>query len=87
MKKLIKKIFIIRRAFDFVSATRYFNQKYIKILKWTFSSREDTNFTYDLTDKNNVELLKTIQSFVYNLIRKMMDLSQIPTEARDLGIF
>ncbi len=62
MKKLIKKIFLIRRALDFVSATRYFNKKYLKILKWTFSSREDTNFTYDLTDKNNLELLKTIET-------------------------
>lgn len=76
MKKLIKKIFIIRRAFDFVSATRYFNQKYIKILKWTFSSREDTNFTYDLTDKNNLELLKTIESCLdhpFEQLQKYLD--------------
>ena len=64
MKKLIKKILIIRRFLDFVNATRYFNKKYFQILKWTFSSREDTNFTYDLTDKNNLELLKIIESCV-----------------------
>ena len=56
---------------DFVNATRYFNKKYFQILKWTFSSREETNFTYDLTDKNNLELLKIIESFVEVPIEKL----------------
>ena len=54
-----------------MNATRYFNKKYFQILKWTFSSREETNFTYDLTDKNNLELLKIIESFVEVPIEKL----------------
>ena len=54
-----------------MNATRYFNKKYFQILKWTFSSREETNFTYDLTDKNNLELLKIIESFVEIPIEKL----------------
>ena len=71
MKELIKKILIIGKFLDFVSATRYFNKKYFQILKWTFSSREDTNFTYDVTDKNNLELLKIIESCVEVLYEKL----------------
>lgn len=62
MKRFIKKIKPIRRLYDALMATRYYNPKYLQILKWMFTSNEDTNFTYDLTDKNNLELLKTIES-------------------------
>jgi len=41
-------------------ASKYFNKRYIEILKWGFSSREDTNFTYDLTDENIEYLTHTI---------------------------
>ena len=57
-------------------ATRYFNKKYIQIFKWTFSSKEDTNFTYDLTNKNNLELLKTIESCLnvpFEHLKKYLD--------------
>jgi hypothetical protein len=76
MKKALKKILFIRRAWDFIIATRYFNKKYIQIFKWTFSSKEDTNFTYDLTNKNNLELLKTIESCMnipFEQLKKYLD--------------
>ena len=58
----LKKILILRRIKDGVFATRYFNKKYLLILKWMFTSKEDTNFTYDLEDKNLNELYKLLES-------------------------
>ena len=52
MKKFLKKILILRRIKDGIYATKYFNNKYFQILRWTLNSREDTNYTYDLTDQN-----------------------------------
>jgi hypothetical protein len=76
MKKALKKILFIRRVWDFLIATNYFNKKYIQIFKWVFSSKEDTNFTYDLTNKNNLELLKTVESCLnipFEQLKKYLD--------------
>ena len=76
MKKVLKKILFIRRVWDFLIATNYFNKKYIQIFKWVFSSKEDTNFTYDLTNKNNLELLKTVESCLnvpFEQLKKYLD--------------
>ena len=56
MKKLIKNFKIIRRLYDAYIASRYFNNKYVKIITWMFNSNEDTNYTYDLEEKNLDEL-------------------------------
>ena len=48
----LKKILILIRIKDGLFATRYFNKKYLQIIKWMFTSKEDTSFTYDLEDKN-----------------------------------
>lgn len=61
MKKLLKQIKPIRRLYDGFIASTYFNHKYIKIIKWMLMSNEDTNYTYDLTQKNLDELIKTIE--------------------------
>lgn len=58
-------------------ATSYYNSKYFEILKWGFVSREDTNYTYDLSDLNIVYLASTLsvvtkQPFntIYNYIEE-----------------
>lgn len=38
----------------------YYNKKYPQIFKWVFNSREDANFTYDLTDGNILYLAQTL---------------------------
>lgn len=60
LKKRLKKIWILNFCRRVYFATRYFNKKYIDILKWGFSSNEDTNFTYNLTDDNILYLALTI---------------------------
>jgi hypothetical protein len=58
--KILKKIWILnflRRTFD---ATKYVNKKYRQIFVWGIKSREDTNFTYDLTEENSIGLAQTI---------------------------
>ena len=62
MKKTLKNILFIRRIWDFYMATKYFNSKYIKILLWSFKSKEDTNFTYELSEKNLMYLACTVAS-------------------------
>lgn len=41
-------------------ATGYFNPKYGQILKWGFSSKEDTNYTYEITERSKLYLAHAI---------------------------
>ncbi len=41
-------------------ASRSYNFRYGQILRWGFGSREDTNFTYELTDDNLLYLAHTV---------------------------
>jgi hypothetical protein len=66
IKKFLKNIFFLRRIKDGIFATSYFNKKYLLILKWMFTSKEDTNFTYNLEHKNLNELYKLIET-VFNI--------------------
>lgn len=66
MKRLIKKIRILRRIYDAYVATKYFNKKYIKIYKWAIKSNENTNYTYKLSKKNQLELIKTFEIIFKN---------------------
>lgn len=50
--RILKNIWIFNAIRRFFNATRYFNKKYWQILRWIFTSREDTNFTYDLSEKS-----------------------------------
>lgn len=63
MKKILrflKGIWILNFIRRLWTASKYFNKKYFQILKWGFSSREDTNYTYDLTSDNLTYLAQTI---------------------------
>ena len=62
MKKFIKNFKIIRRPYDAYMASRYFNNKYVEIIKWMFNSNEDTNYTYDPEEKNLDELYKLFEN-------------------------
>ena len=81
MKRFLKKIKPIRRCYSAIMATKYYNFKYLQIFKWAFTSNEDTNFTYELTDKNNLELLKTIElCFNVSFDKLMKYLDEILTD-------
>jgi hypothetical protein len=41
-------------------AMSYYNKKYIQILKWGVNSKENANYTYDLTESNIFYLAQTI---------------------------
>lgn len=58
--KQLKRIRVVNAARRFLYATTYFNKKYIQILKWSKNLREDTNYTYDLTEDNILYLAHTI---------------------------
>ncbi len=55
--KRIWLLYFLRRLWN---ATTVFNFRYWQILKWGFSSREDTNYTYDLTEDNIRYLASTL---------------------------
>jgi len=76
MKKFLKKFLLIRRIKDGLFATRYFNQKYFQILRWMIHSKEDTNFTYDLTKQNLDELYKLLESIFELNYSKIKDYSE-----------
>lgn len=63
MKKILsqlKKIWILNFIRRIYYATKVFNSKYWQILKWGITSKEDTNYTYDLKPGNMMYLAKTI---------------------------
>ena len=66
MKRLIKKIRILRRIYDAYVASKYFNKKYLKIFKWAIKSNENTNYTYKLSKKNQLELIKIFEIIFKN---------------------
>lgn len=41
-------------------ASKYYNVKYLQILLWGFKSREDTNYTYQITPENIAYLAHTV---------------------------
>lgn len=63
MKKTFKNLKKIRFLNFFrrvLTATSYFNKKYFQILKWGVKSKEDSNYTYDLTEDNITYLAQII---------------------------
>ncbi|MCK5135628.1 MAG: class I SAM-dependent methyltransferase [Bacteroidales bacterium] len=58
--RLLKNIYVLNFLRRLYLASKYFNRKYFQIIKWGFSSKEDTNFTYHLTQDNIKYLAHTI---------------------------
>jgi len=58
--RLLKHIRILNFFRRIYRASKYFNGKYLQILKWGFKSNEYTNFTYHLTDDNLITLAQTV---------------------------
>ncbi len=56
MKDTLRSIRVLNFFRRIYTASTYYNSKYIQILKWGFTSKEDTNFTYDLTEANTLYL-------------------------------
>lgn len=50
--RVLKRIWLIKFLGRIYDASKYYNKKYWQILKWGISSREDTNYTYDLSPEN-----------------------------------
>ena len=79
MKKVLrflKKIWILNFTRRIYYASRVYNKKYWQILKWGIKSKEDTNFTYDLTSKNIQYLAYTISNVTgvdYSIILKYIN--------------
>jgi hypothetical protein len=67
-------------------ASGHFNKKYRQILKWGLTSREDTNFTYDLTPGNIKYLALTISAITgaeYHTVIKYIDEAQSDMELKN----
>jgi predicted O-methyltransferase YrrM len=62
--RLLKRIWFFRFLRRVWNATRVYNFRYLQILKWGFTSREDTNFTYPLTQASLITLAHTISVVV-----------------------
>lgn len=58
--RFLKKIWVLNFLRRIFYATTFYNKKYWQILKWGFSSNEDTNFTYNLSEDNLRYLAQTI---------------------------
>lgn len=58
--RLLKRIYVLNLLRRLYLASKYFNRKYIQIIKWGISSKEDTNFTYYLTEDNIKYLAHTV---------------------------
>jgi predicted O-methyltransferase YrrM len=58
--RLLKRVWIFNFFRRLYVASRYYNKKYLQIIKWGFTSKEDTNLTYHLTQDNIMYLAHTI---------------------------
>jgi hypothetical protein len=58
--RLFKRIWIFSFARRIFIASKYYNKKYLQIMKWGISSKEYTNFTYYLIPENIQYLAHTI---------------------------
>ncbi len=68
----ILKLLVSRALF----ATSHYNNKYLIILKWLSRSRETTNFTYELTEKNLnylIQVTSVVTNKSYEVIRSYMN--------------
>ncbi len=60
IKQFIRNNRILNMIPRFIGSTKKYNYRYFQIIKWLFNSREDTNYTYELTDGNWLTMAKTI---------------------------
>lgn len=58
--RVLKRIWILNAVRRFWDATKYFNGKYLQIIKWVFTSKEDTNFTFLITETNKLYIANAI---------------------------
>jgi len=58
--RMLKQIWFLNFLRRIFYATKYYNGKYIQILKWGINSREDTNYTYDLSEANIIVMAHTV---------------------------
>ncbi|MEM9832808.1 MAG: class I SAM-dependent methyltransferase [Bacteroidota bacterium] len=58
--KILKKFWLLNFLRRLAQASMYYNGKYAQILSWGIHSKEDTNYTYDISDKNICYLAHTI---------------------------
>jgi predicted O-methyltransferase YrrM len=58
--KLSHQFPVLRIPKRVLYAMSYYNKRYLQILKWGFSSKENANYTYDLTESNILYLASTI---------------------------
>ena len=54
-------------------AMSYYNKKYVQILKWGVHSRENANYTYDLTDGNLLYLAQAVSVVTRVDSKKIME--------------
>lgn len=83
--RFLKRIWILNFIRRLWNASKYFNKKYIQILKWGFSSREDTNYTYNLTSDNLIYLsqaIAVVTKMDYLIILKYMNEAQSDEELK-----
>jgi predicted O-methyltransferase YrrM len=56
LRRFIQRSRFLNLLPRFITATNYFNYRYLQILKWLFTSKEDTNFTFPITKKCRLEM-------------------------------
>jgi hypothetical protein len=60
--RILKRIWIINFLRRIYMGSRYFNKKYLELIKWGFTSREDTNYTYHITEDSISYLAHAIEA-------------------------
>ena len=84
--RFLKRIWILNFIRRLYIGSRYLNKKYGDLIKWGFTSREDTNFTYHITKDNIAYLAHTIAvvtKMSYSQIAEYIDEVQADELLRD----
>ncbi len=80
----LKQIWLLNFLRRIYIASKYYNSKYPRIFSWGIRSREDTNFTYDISESNKLYLAHTIAVVTGRNYRDVLTYIREAEEDREL---
>ena len=84
--RALKRFWLLNFLRRLVQASRYYNGKYLQILLWGIKSREDTNHTYHLSNKNIhylAHVIAVVTQTDHRLIMSYIDEAKEDTVLKD----
>jgi len=82
----LKRFWLLNFLRRLGQASRYYNKRYVQILLWSVKSKEDTNYTYHISDKNIhylAHMIAVVTDTNHQLILNYINEAKEDTSLRD----